>query len=854
MDTARWERIQGLFHEAAGMPESERAGFLEKACAADPGLMAEVMAMLRADGRGASLLDRGLPDVAHQMLKASQESFTFGGLGPYRLQRILGEGGMGVVWLAQREDAGNLVAIKFLPHAGLSPARRDRFAREIKTLAKLKHPFIARLYDAGSLADGTPWFAMEYVEGARFTEYCRERALSVEERLRLFRMVCEAVHYAHGQEIIHRDLKPSNILVESDGNPRLLDFGIARELHGLEETGEQTRPGLRFLSPDYAAPEWIREGRVGFYTDVYSLGVILYETLTGGLPPRSEGDPVKPSAAAHLGSALGKAAWSDLDVLCLAAMHKDVPARYQSVEALMRDVDHFLKGEPLEARPDTFSYRLSKFARRNRKALVAASLVIALVVGLIVFFTLRLEKARDNALAEAARTRRVEQFIANVFEGGDAEVGPTEDLKVITLLDSGVKKAAALKGDPAMQAELYQTLGSVYESLGKLDQADSLLQMALERRKSVFGPDHPEVAESLLYLGGLRRDQAKFAESERLVREALAMDRRHLPAEHPAIAMATSTLGQLLVMRGSYDQAIGVLTEAVRLQTASGEKTDQLATLTLLANAHHYLGHYALSDSLNRQVLAMDIELHGKRHPDVADDYINLGSIQSQWGHHREAEGYYRQALEIKQAWYGQEHAETADCMSYVAKALTAEGRYDEAEGLSKRALAILERVYAGAPHPKVAVAVGQLGTIALLRGNLDEAERDFKRMEAIYRAVYGDRHQMTAVAMSNVASVDLERGQNERAEQLLRGAIERFQAALPAGHMNTAVAEIRLGHALVGEKRYQEAEKETRAGYEALTKQTGQPVSAMQMARRDLAAAYEALHEPEKAAKFRHY
>ncbi|SPE25761.1 Serine/threonine-protein kinase pkn3 (fragment) [Candidatus Sulfopaludibacter sp. SbA3] len=191
-----------------------------------------------------------------RLVGAPIESSAIEEFGPYRLQRILGEGGMGVVWLARREDTNTLVAIKFLPHAGLSPARRERFAREIKTLARLKHPYVARLYDAGTLPDGTPWFAMEYVEGIHFTAYCRSRP--VEERLRLFRMVCEAVQYLHGQEIIHRDLKPTNILVESDGTPRLLDFGVARELQDVDEPAALTRPGLRFLSPAYAAPEWMR--------------------------------------------------------------------------------------------------------------------------------------------------------------------------------------------------------------------------------------------------------------------------------------------------------------------------------------------------------------------------------------------------------------------------------------------------------------------------------------------------------------------------------------------------------------------------------------------------------------------
>ena len=669
MDSARWEQIQILFHRAAGLPESEWQAFLETSGGEDGELIAEVLAMLKADSLETSLLDRGLPGVAYQMVGASSEPFSFRQVGPYRLKRILGEGGMGVVWLAEREDTGNLVAIKFLPHAGLSPARRQRFAREIKTLAKLKHPFIARLYDAGALDDGTPWFVMEFVEGVPFTVYCRERELPVEERLRLFRMVCEAVQYAHGQEIIHRDLKPSNILVEPDGTPRLLDFGIARQLQSLDDPADQTRPGLRFMSLDYAAPEWVRDGTVGLSTDVYSLGVILYEMLAGQLPAADQpGKPSDAEAASRI-PASGKAAWSDLDVLCLKAMHKDAEQRYQSVEALIRDVDHYLKGEPLEARPDSLRYRAGKFVRRNRRSVLAASLVFLLVAGLVIFFTLRLAKERDAALMEAARTQRVEKFMTDLLEGGDEEVGPPDSLRVVTLLDRGMKEAQSLNGDPRVQADLYLTLADVYQAMGKFDRADSLLHSALKERQSIFGPDHQEVAESLFYLGVLRSEQDRLADAEGLIRKALAMDRRHLPPDHPAIARDMTALGLVLERRGHSDQAIPVLTEAAGFQSTDGApRTDLLASLTDLANAHYYLGHYTISESLNQRILAMDKQLHGDRHPDVATDFMNLGNIEDKRGRYPEAERYYRQALDINESWYGKDHPDSADMMSYIAK------------------------------------------------------------------------------------------------------------------------------------------------------------------------------------------
>src|ERR1022692_2699030 len=282
MDSTRWEQIQSLFHNAADLPPSKQQEFLKAACGDDQALLAEVRAMLAEDARGASLLDRGLPRVAHDILgEASVPAFASKAFGRYRIKSLLGEGGMGVVYLAEREDLGSLVAIKVLRDAWLSPARRERFAIEQRMLAQLNHPSIARLYDADTLPDGTPWFAMEYVDGVPLTEFCQVRKCSVAERLRLFRAVCEAVEYAHCHAILHRDLKPSNILVRSDGSVRLLDFGIAKQLEADTDSLQHTRTALRFMTPAYAAPEQIRGQTASIQSDVYALGAILYDLLAG---------------------------------------------------------------------------------------------------------------------------------------------------------------------------------------------------------------------------------------------------------------------------------------------------------------------------------------------------------------------------------------------------------------------------------------------------------------------------------------------------------------------------------------------------------------------------------------------
>jgi len=876
MDSARWERIQEIFHHVSDAPPSKQRDYLQVECGGDEALMAELLAMLAEDNRTGSLLEDDLPHAMRNLFEKHPAPAVEGDFGRYRIIRPLGEGGMGIVYLAGREDIGSLVAIKLLRDGLLSLDRRSRFAREQKTLAKLVHPLIAQIHDANALDDGTPWFAMEYVEGKPITDYCRERACVIDERLRLFRSVCEAVQYAHGQTIVHRDLKPSNILVTAGGSVKLLDFGIAKQLQDPEQPVEQTLTGLSPMTLAYASPEQIRGEPLGTQTDVYSLGVILYELLAGQLPfdfshcSRSEAErtilerePESPSAVAGRISQgwpgeskrvlqASRTAWSELDVLTLTAMHKDRSRRYRSAEALIRDIDHYLKGEPLEARPDSVRYRVSKFVRRNRRVLSATAAVCAIIVALVVFFVARLTRARNAALAEATRTQRIERFMLDLFDGGDQTAGPSGSLQVVALLDRGVKSARTLSAEPAVQAELYQTLGNIYQKLGKPDQADPLMRSSMDLRKSVAGPQSHDVADSLVTMGLLRVDQGQLADAERLVREGLAIDRRRFRPDDPAVAKDMSALGRVLEERGAYDEAVKTLDEAIRVQSSKGGVMTDLSNSTYeLAVAHYYLGHLPVAGSLYKRGLDMDIQLYGAVHPRVADDFYGLGTVQHDLGHDREAEQYYRQALAIKESWYGAEHPDTALIMAAVGQSLIFQGRYDEAAPVLEKALAIQERLF-GKVHPQVAMGLNTLGLLELKRGHLDEAEKDFTRMADINRAVYDDRHLLVGIALLNLGEVYLAKKDYPRAEHSYREALARFIEKLPPGHPSTAIAQARLGHVLVLEKQYKKAEEQLLAGYEVLTKQPGPQASRIENARKDLLTVYEALHQPSEASKFR--
>jgi serine/threonine-protein kinase len=873
MDAERYAQVNSLFERAIELPEADRQAFLDEACGGDGELRDDVLRMLREDSAGSPIFNLGLSDLAGELFDEPVDEMEGEEFASYRLGKILGQGGMGVVRLAERLDAGNLVAIKFLLHAGLSPARLDRFTREIKTLAKLAHPFIARFYDAGVRADKTPWFVMEYVKGAPIDKYCAEHRVPVEQRLRLFRSVCEAVQYAHAQAIIHRDLKPSNIMVAEDGTPRLLDFGIAKELEPSDELVEQTTPSLRFLSWDYAAPEWVRDGMQGLYTDVYALGVVLYQLLAGKLPfDRSklstaeferyiaEHDPEKPSIVvgrqgksgqdSGVAAKIGKAEWRELDLLCLKAMHRDVKQRYQTVEALIRDIDHYLKAEPLEARPDTLSYRLSKFVKRRRTPVLATAVSLFVIVGLTIFFTVRLAKARNQAVAEAARTQRIQKFMLNLVGGADQKAAPSKDLKVITLLDHGVQEADSLSSDPETQGDLYLNLGNMYDMLDDFPRAEKLLMLALDRRKRASNPDDVKIAEILVQIGVVKADESEFDEAEKFVQQGLDLASRQLAANDPGILAAKGALGRVVAESGDFKRAIGILEPLVQRQPNGTESdyslSDSLATLTV---AEYSVGNIDLANTLVQRSLDLDRRLFGPTHPQVALDLIAAGENKDAVSLNHEAEAYYRQGIEIEKAWYGSDHPDLADFEVLLGRLLQAEGKVDEAEGLLESALKIQERVY-GPNDGRLAATLDALGRVELDRGNLAGAESDFSRTIDLARPVYGPDNVNFAIFEADLGKACLLEKQYARADKVLAPAVNTLLHAITPGAWSTAEAQMSWGRALLALKRYPEAEKQLSAAYQVLLQQGHPPLSEVQKMRQDLIRAYLGMNQPEKAKK----
>jgi eukaryotic-like serine/threonine-protein kinase len=819
MQGPRWERVQGVFHQAVELPVAERDAFLRTECGEDADLEREVRAMLARDAADSPLLDGGLGEAARVVLSRGQSYPSR--IGSYRVLGVLGEGGMGVVFLAEREDLGSRVAIKMLRDALLSPKRRERFLVEQRTLAKLSHPSIARLYDADALPDGTPYFVMELVEGRTLVEHCDAAGAGVRERLRLFRDVCVAVRHAHGQAIIHRDLKPSNILVTPEGNLRLLDFGIARQIDSVDLANDPTRTAFRMFTPAYAAPEQISGGPLGVHTDVYALGVILYELLTGRLPfdvsrltpgqaerkiLETTPDPPSVHGKDHR-SGPGRSDWADLDVLCMTAMHRDSHRRYASVDGLIRDLDRFLTGQPLEARPDSVGYRIGKFVRRNRGPVAALVAVAGVLAGLIGFYTSRLADERTAARAEASKAAAVSDYLIGLFEASNPFAGSEADLDVRTLLARGVERVDALDRQPDAQAQMLEVLGRVYTMLSEYGRAEALLTRSLSIRTARAAPA-VELASSLGELGNLRRYMAEYDEAESLLREALALRLEHLPPGHPDLGRAYDDLGVVVSNLGRYDEAEELLRRGleIRRRAYDGPHVLLAHSLNNLGVTLARLGDYQAAEGYLRESIDVASRVYGPDAPGLAPDLANLGVVLEGLGDMAAAEEALVEALRIQRLHLGDQHAETAFRLSQLGGMLRRAGELDRAEGYLREALDI-EAATLDPMHRNTGVTRVHLSGVLRERGDLEAAEPLLAEAIEILAASVGPRHEFTATSRCHLAGLREQRGDLPDSEALYRECLTDLVAALPDDHDVLAGFRSRFGALLTRLGRYEEAE-----------------------------------------------
>ena len=859
VDRDEWVRAQSIFARVVDLPQQECRASIEQQCGGDQALARLVVRLVEAD-RQTSLLDRGLSEFAEATLADGNADFMNRQIGPYRLIRLLGEGGMGTVYLAERTDIGGMVAIKFLRNAWTSPMRRARFLTEQRTLAKLNHPNIARLFNSGTLEDGTPWFVMEYVDGVPLTVWVVENNMAVRGRLQMFRQMCEAVQHAHQHAIIHRDLKPSNVLVTPEGEVKLLDFGIAKHLEADDQLQENTLEGLRLFTPAYAAPEQIATGTTGLFTDVFALGVLLYELLAGQLPWAQPGmdrhrAAQPPSAVAQRAAfptavTASASEWVDLDMLCMKALESSPTDRYGSVDAMRDDVDAFLEWRVLRARKGGTLHAMRKFIVRHLSLLATAAVGLAVVCTVSIAFLVRLARTRDEALREANRRAQIEHFTEGLFNGGDAVAGPARDVSTATLLRRGVVQAEGLAEDPQLQADLFATLGQVHQKLGQLDDANRLIEREAAQRLQLSGSRSKEYAEALIDLGLLRRDEGRVGEAEATVRQGVALETQILAPADPALEHGLWALGAVLATHGKYGESQTLLERAAQAGQRYRPRSVQYADdLSQLADVHFYDSDFAVARSLYQQALDIDRALLGKSHPSVGRQLNSLGEIDWNQGNFKASEQEFRESLAVDVAWYGSDHPDVAQDLTSLAKALDREERPAEARSLLQQALSIQERTY-GHFHSRVALVLNQLGLLAYEHQEDDKAERDFTDALEIWSKVYGSSHQFVGLCYANLSSVAMDRKQYATAENWARKALDVYKASLSTNHLNVAIAEVKLGRILLREKQYKQAEPETREGYEYFSSHQTGYASYVTGARKDLIEIEGKLDHPDIVAQ----
>ena len=835
-DADRFHEIDALFSRALALEPAARRDFVAARCGGDGELRAAVERLLAAAEqeetdatlRPGGALDEGLwtalaGDVEGRAGAAGREALAPGErVGPYRVEGEIGRGGMAVVYRAERVDGGfaQRVALKVLKRGTDTDEVLRRFAQERQILATLDHPDIARLLDGGATADGRPYFALELVEGEPIDRWCDARGLSLRRRLRLFLGVCRAVQHAHRRLVVHRDLKPSNILVTTEGRVKLLDFGIAKlaDPEPWPEVAPPTRTTLRVLTPEYASPEQVRGEPVTPATDVYQLGLLLYELLTGQRAIRvdrggrqaleraiCEQEPTPPSTAVTRPEAaaagtpsererrsrlrrLRRSLRGDLDNIVLMALRKEPDRRYGSAGELAADIERYLDGEPVGARKDTLGYRAAKFARRHRWALAAAAAVVLAAVALTAVYTVGLARERDRARQQAERSARVAQALSELFRLADPERARAESIPVRELLDRGVETIERdLAGEPDLRATMLRELGRAYLDLGLHERGVELFEESLRLHQALYGDDHPETAEALSGLGLARYRAGDLEAARPLLERALAIRER----------AAAAGEADPLALSSSYDRLANLNKRTGDLEAARAQSERAVAlAVSALGPDHERVGRVrnnyglvldAMGDTRGalRELeasLAILERVFGPDHPRVAATLGNLVLKRQRLGDHAGALAGAERAIVILEGSYGPEHPTTAEAYTSLGLVLGDAGDHERAREMLAISLARYEAAL-GPEHHLIAYPLVNLGRELRRLGRHDEAWPLYERALALRVAQLGPAHSLVGLVLAHQGEWFEETGDRERAEERFRRALAIRRAALPAGH-----------------------------------------------------------------------
>ncbi len=815
MNPGRWKQIKQLFEETLSQTEADRSAYLDAASQGDPELKSEVVSLLDSHTRSGKFLEP--PEgSAHALASGSHADPYIGRLfGPYRIEKLIGHGGMGAVYEAMRVDGEfqKRVAIKLVRHAAISQELIERFHQERQTLARLDHPNIARLIDGGTTTDldgqGVPYLILEYVDGVPLDEYCDQKRLTLAERLSIFRTVCDAVQYAHQNLIVHRDLKPGNILVTPTGVPKLLDFGIAKLIAADQqvEPSNMTRVGLRFITVEYASPEQIKNEPITTASDVYSLGVLLYKLLTGRSPytfknrlPHEmtrtvcEQEPLKPStnpqrvpllpsthsieASALRGvtpEKLRRLLSGDLDNILLKALQKDPHRRYVSVEQLSEDLRRHLEGLPVRAHQDSLGYRTTRFVKRHALGVSATMLVFLAVVGGVIGILWQANKAQK----EAAKAEQINHFLQEMLASADpAKSG--KDVTVAQTLDVAVQRVdLELWDQPEIASSVLNTIGETYIALGLYDKALAQLERSLAVSQAAFGNESATTVQAIHSLAYVAQLQSDFVRADSLYRLAISTYREFHSTPDRLLVSMLGDWGTLLRDRRDLENSSRVLKEAVEMcKTVIGENTKEYATsLSNLGPVLQDLHETAAAESVYRKALEIGIRVNGEEHLDVSYTQNNLAFVLMEKGDMQGAEKLLQQSLSIRRKTLGADHPEVAVGQINLAGLLLRRNELNDVENLSRDAVRIL-RKSVNPDNVKLSSALLVLGKVVTRKGEAKEAEQYLREGLKIREKIFPPQHYAVGGAAELLARCLVQQRRYAEAEPMLLGVYQVLQTA----------------------------------------------------------------------------
>jgi hypothetical protein len=808
------DQVEQLYHSALALEPKQRTAFLEKVCGADLDLRQEVQSLLAQLEHGDSFLAIPAMQIAAQAMAAASVEGSNpppipAAIGHYRVLRLLGEGGMGAVYEAEQDQPRRIVALKVIKPGFATVENLRRFQQESQALGRLQHPGIAQIYQASAADTGfgpQPFFAMELIRGRAINEYAEAHELHARERLALMAKVCDAVAHAHQRGVIHRDLKPGNILVDETGQPKILDFGVARLTESDVQHTRQTNLGQIVGTLAYMSPEQVLGDPLALdiRSDVYALGVILYELLAGKLPysllrkPLHEAlEVIREEEAARL-SSIQRSYQGDIDTIVAKALEKDKARRYASAADLAADIRRYLADEPITARPASASYQLQKFARRH-KALVAGTAAVFLVLALGVVAStwqaVRARTAERAAASEAAAARAINDFLQNdlLAQASAAtqsapDARPDPDLKVRTALD---RAAAGIAGkfdrQPEVEATIRQTIGQTYLGLGLNPQARAQLERALMIARRTFGPENPKTLKLINLLGRTAYRQGKYPEAESLYRQTLVMERRVLGFEHPETLSSMNGLANAYSAEGKYTLAEALFNQTLQLQrrVLGPEHPETLSSMNGLANLYGYEGKNAEETTLDQQTLENRRRVLGPEHPDTLTSMNNLAGDYVVQGNYAQAEALFHQSLQIQQRVLGPDHHDTLMSAFNLATTYADEGDYAQAETIYRQNLEAKRRVL-GPEHSETLLCMSNVAASCIARGKFAEGEEISRQSLEIQQRVMGPEHLDTLMSMTNLADAYRGQGKFPQAEELLSRTLGISRRVLGAEHPHT--------------------------------------------------------------------